>query len=195
MSGWLTRDELESMGFASLGENIYLSTKCSIYGADKIHLGSNIRIDDFCALSAGEGGIFIGDYVHFSTHVTIAGAGKVTISDFSGISTKTSIFSSSDDYLGRGMCNPMVPDKYKLVKHNEVFLGKHSLIGANSVLLPGSNLPEGCSIGALSMVSNRLEPWFVYLGNPAKKVVKRSKNILKLEQQFYDDLALSSAEK
>ncbi|MDN3684021.1 hypothetical protein QW180_08850 [Vibrio sinaloensis] len=70
-------------------KNIYLSTKCSIYGADKIHLGSNIRIDDFfCALSAGEGGIFIGDYVHFSTHVTIAGAGKVTISDFSGISTK-----------------------------------------------------------------------------------------------------------
>lgn len=195
MSGWLTLSELESMGFASLGENVYLSKKCSVYGAERIHLGSNVRIDDYCALSAGEGGIHIGDYVHFSTHVTIAGAGKVTISHFSGISSKTSIFSSSDDYLGRGMSNPMVPDKYKFVKHDEVFLGKHTLIGANSVILPGANLPEGCSVGALSMVSNRLEAWSVYLGNPAKKVVKRSKNLLKLEQQFYDDLSSANYEK
>lgn len=191
MSGWLSISEINDLGFASVGQNVYLSNKCSFYGTSSIHIGSNVRIDDYCALSAGVGGIYIGSYVHLSTHVTIAGAGKVTISDFSGISSKTSIFSSSDDYLGRGMTNPMVPEKYKFVKTSEVYLGRHSLIGANSVILPGSRLPEGTSVGALSMVSSVLESWSVYVGNPAKRVVKRSKNILKLEKIFLEELEKS----
>lgn len=53
----LSRDELELMGFAATGDDVRLSTRASICGAPRIALGSHVRIDDFCVLSAGMGGI------------------------------------------------------------------------------------------------------------------------------------------
>ncbi|WP_045500099.1 galactoside O-acetyltransferase, partial [Vibrio hyugaensis] len=103
---------------------------------------------------------------------------------FVGISSKVSIFSSSDDYLGYGMTNPMVPDEYKRVKSIPVVLKKHSLVGAHSVLLPGTTLGEGVSVGAMSVVSSSLESWFVYMGNPVKKLVRRSKKLLEHEENL-----------
>ena len=51
----LTREEIEKMGFASIGENVHISTKASFYGISKIHIGNNVRIDDYCVISAGVG--------------------------------------------------------------------------------------------------------------------------------------------
>ena len=51
-----TREELEAIGFAQLGENVKISKKASIYGAANISIGNHVRIDDFCIISAGEGG-------------------------------------------------------------------------------------------------------------------------------------------
>ena len=45
--------ELFDLGFASLGENVKISRKASIYGAGQISIGNNVRVDDFCILSAG----------------------------------------------------------------------------------------------------------------------------------------------
>lgn len=53
----LTREEIEQMGFASVGENVLISTKASFYGISKIHIGNNVRIDDFCVISAGAEGV------------------------------------------------------------------------------------------------------------------------------------------
>ena len=53
----LTREEIEQMGFAFVGNNVFISTKASFYGTSKIHIGNNVRIDDFCVISAGEGGV------------------------------------------------------------------------------------------------------------------------------------------
>ena len=58
-----TKEELNEMGFKSIGENVLISDKASIYGVKNIEVGSNVRIDDFCIISAGEGGIKIGNYV------------------------------------------------------------------------------------------------------------------------------------
>ena len=57
----LTREEIEKMEFASVGNNVFISTKASFYGTSKIHIGNNVRIDDFCVISAGEGGVYIGN--------------------------------------------------------------------------------------------------------------------------------------
>lgn len=52
---FIPRDQLEKLGFARLGENVYISDKASIYNAANISIGSHVRIDDFCVLSAGAG--------------------------------------------------------------------------------------------------------------------------------------------
>jgi acetyltransferase-like isoleucine patch superfamily enzyme len=55
-----TNDDLKKLGFSSFGNNVLISDKASIYGANRIKIGNNVRIDDFCILSAGESGIEIG---------------------------------------------------------------------------------------------------------------------------------------
>lgn len=175
---FLVREQLETMGFASLGDNVLLSDKASIYGANRIHLGSNIRIDDFCVLSAGDGGIYIGNYIHIAVYTSLIGAGHIRLADFCNISSRVAIYSSNDDYSGEYMTNPMVPTEFTNVTHADVIFGKHVIIGCGSVVLPGVELGEGVAIGALSLVTKNCAPFSVYLGIPAKKIKCREKDIL-----------------
>ena len=46
-NSFYTREELAELGLKSYGENVLISRKASFYAADKIELGSNVRIDDF----------------------------------------------------------------------------------------------------------------------------------------------------
>ncbi|WP_069469907.1 acyltransferase [Candidatus Marithrix sp. Canyon 246] len=46
------------------------------------------------------------------------------------------------------------------------------IVGAGSVIMPGVIVDEGTSIGAMSLVRKKTEPWSIYIGNPAKKIKK-----------------------
>lgn len=175
---FLTTQQLNQMGFASLGQNVLISDKASIYGANLIRIGNNVRIDDFCVLSAGKGGIEIGNYVHIAIYTSLVGAGKITLDDFSNISSKVAIYSSNDDYSGEYMTNPMVPEKYTNVNHADVTIGKHVIVGSGTVILPGITLHEGVAIGALSLVTKDCEAFGVYIGTPAKRIKNRERGLL-----------------
>ena len=51
MNSFYSPEELKSLELKEYGENVLISRKCSIYGAENIRLGSHVRIDDFCVLS------------------------------------------------------------------------------------------------------------------------------------------------
>ena len=180
----LGREAIEALGFAFVGENVQISDRASFYGASRISLGSNVRIDDFCVLSAGVGGISIGDYVHIAVYSSLIGAGKVSLSDFCNISSRVAIYSSNDDYSGAAMTNPMVPGEYTGVTHADVFLGKHVIVGSGSVILPGVTLEEGVAVGALSLVQKKCEAFGIYAGNPARRIKDRKRDLLELEQRL-----------
>lgn len=180
----LNRIAIESMGFASMGENVFISDRASFYNCAKIALGNNVRIDDYCVLAAGEGGISIGDYVHIAVGSSLIGAGKITMSDFSGLSSRVSIYSSSDDYSGAAMTNPTVPSQFTNVTHADVFVGRHVIVGSGSVILPGVTLEEGVAIGALSLVQKNCRAFGIYFGSPAKLVKERKRDLLELEKAF-----------
>ncbi|HRY18198.1 MAG TPA: acyltransferase, partial [Candidatus Competibacteraceae bacterium] len=122
MMAYHTYDELQELGFFRIGKEVFISNKVSLYKCSKIQIGNNVRIDDFCVLSAGEGGIKIGDYIHIAPFCSIMGAGKIEMENFSGLSSKVSIYSSSDDYSGKFLTNPTVPLQYKGVHSADVFL-------------------------------------------------------------------------
>lgn len=180
----LDREAIERMGFASVGENVQISDRASFYGADRITLGSNVRIDDFCVLSAGLGGICIGQHVHIAVYSALIGAGKITLSDFCNISSRVSVYSSSDDHTGATMTNPTVPSEYTGVKHADVFLGKHVLVFGGSVILPGVTLETGVVIGALSLIKRNCQAFGIYAGNPARRISERSRDLLEMEKKF-----------
>lgn len=185
---WLTREQIKEMGFAGFGEKVFLSDKASYYNCANIRIGNNVRIDDFCVLSAGKGGIILGDYIHISVHCSILGQGKVELADFSGLSSRVGVYSSNDDYSGATLTNPTVPAIYSGVTHADVFLAKHVIVGSGSVVLPGVTLHEGAAVGALSLVNKDCEPFGIYSGVPAKRVMKRKTNLLELEKRLRDAL-------
>ncbi len=175
---------IKSMGFASIGKNVTISDKTSFYNCSNISIGHNVRIDDFCVLSAGDGGIIIGNNIHIAVYSSLIGAGKITLSDFSGLSSRVSIYSSNDNYSGATMTNPTIPSEYTGVTHADVYLGKHSGVGSGSIILPGVTLEEGAAVGALSLVTKDCKAFGIYLGVPARFIKKRKCDLLELEKDF-----------
>lgn len=182
--GILTAKQIQQIGFKQVGLNLALSDKASFYNAKNIILGDNVRIDDFCVLSAGVGGIQIGDHIHIAVYSSLIGAGSISISDYSNISSRVSIYSSNDDYSGRYMTNPTVPKEYTNVKHADVSIGRHVIVGSGSVVLPGVVLEDGVAIGALSLVSKSCDSFWIYAGNPAQKIRERDRGLLALERKY-----------
>lgn len=176
--------ELQALGFESVGVNVRISKKASFYGVSRIRIGDHVRIDDFCVLSAGEGGIVFGDYIHMAVYSSIIGAGRVQIGSYANISSRVSIYSSSDDYSGEFMTNPMVPSEYTNVHHAPVTIQQHVIVGSGAVILPGVELGEGCAVGALSLVNRSLAPFTINAGQPAKTIKARATNLLDLQLQF-----------
>lgn len=181
---FLTEQQLNAMGFAALGKNVLISDKASIYGANRISIGNNVRIDDFCVLSAGVGGINIGCYIHVAVFSSLIGAGNITLCDYCNISSKVAIYSSNDDYSGEYMTNPMISEEFTNVTHGKVMLGKHVIIGSGAVVLPGVTLHDGVAIGALSLVNKDCESFGIYIGTPVKWIKNRKHDLLAYESKL-----------
>jgi galactoside O-acetyltransferase len=174
------------MGFGSFGSNVLISERAAVYGAARISIGSNVRIDDFCVISAGVKGISLGSYVHIGCHASLIGKEAIAIGDYAGLSSRVAVYSSSDDYSGEFMSNPTVPEEFKKVDHRPVTINKHCLVGAGTVILPGVTLGEGCAVGALSLVMRDCEPFGIYIGVPVRMLRIRSRKLLELEKAFVE---------
>ena len=131
MNSFYSNEELKQLGLKSFGKNVLISKK-SIYGADKISIGNNVRIDDFCILS---GKIVIGNYVHISAYSALyAGDKGIYLEDYVGVSARCTIWGKSDDFSGHYMTNPTIPSKYRIVIEKQITLKKHVLLGTNTVI-------------------------------------------------------------
>ncbi len=181
---YLSEQSLNALKFRSIGANVKVSDKASIYGAERISLGNNVRIDDFCILSAGVGGIELGNYIHIAAYCSLIGKELIKMEDFSGLSSRVSVYSSSDDYSGNFLTNPTVPEEFTNVIHGAVVLRKHVIIGVASCILPNVEIGEGSAVGGYSLVTKNIEPGIIVSGVPARLLKKRSGKIFELEELF-----------
>jgi len=187
MNSFYSEDELKELGLKRFGANVFISKKCSIYGAGGISIGNNARVDDFCILS---GEIEIGSYVHIAAYCGLfASDAGIVFKDFSTCSSRCSIYAITDDFLGQGMTNPTVPDEYRKVYKKKVVVERHAILGAGCVVLPGVSIGEGTAVGAMSFVNKSTEPWMLYVGTPARPRSERSKNLLTLEEKMMGGLS------
>lgn len=187
---YLTTEQLQVLGFRSLGRNVRISERAAIYNADQIELGDNCRIDDFCVVS---GRVKLGRNVHLAVFTNLAGGTEgVTFEDFAGTAYGCHVFSQSDDYSGASLTNPTTPSEFKTETKAAVHVGRHAIIGTNSLVLPGVTIGEGTAIGAMSVVSQSTEPWSIYMGSPARKFRERKRDCLELEKAY---LAREAAER
>src|SRR5881628_2781552 len=147
-TSFYSQDELAGLGLAAVGEDVRLSRHATLYGAAFISLGDHARIDDFCVLSAGAP-LRIGRNVHVAAYCGLFGAAGLELDDFSGLSSRVSIYTASEDYSGASLTNPTVPDVYRRVDDGPVRLGRHAIVGAGAVIMPGVQVGDGAAVGAL----------------------------------------------
>lgn len=157
-----------------------ISPHARIYG--NVKMGENVRIDDGCILT---GDIEIGNHVHIGPYSVLSGKSGIKIGNYSGFSAFATVHSESDDYSGRSMFLPNIPDQYKpFKKRGEIVIGDGVILGVRVSVLPGVTIHDGVSVGAFSLVKDDCEANTIYAGIPARPVGKRLEEFWRLVGEF-----------
>jgi galactoside O-acetyltransferase len=148
---------------------------------DHFEIGEHSIVDDYCYFSTQ---VRIGDWTHIATNCSVAGGPErlFTIGDFSSLSAGVRIWCTSNDFVHDAI---MIGAAEGIT--GDVSLGDHTGVGANSVVMPRNDVPEGVAIGALSFVpvEFEFEPWTVYAGIPITRIASRDRDsVLRQVEQF-----------
>jgi galactoside O-acetyltransferase len=172
--------------FASCGADVTIYELVRILDPERIAVGSHVVVDDFVFIDGG-GGLEIGSHVHIASFVSVVGGGRAEIGDFAGLATGTRLVTGTDELGGGGLTGPTIPERWRSVTRDEMRIGKHAVVGANAVVLPGVSVGEGAIVGAGSVVTGDLQPWTIAVGAPARAVRERPRETVeRFERELRD---------
>lgn len=185
--GYFSQREVATLGCAAVGDNVLIHRSVILVNPAALTLENNIRIDAFTVITCGKAACRIGNHVHISTHVFIAGRAGFDLGDYSGLASGARLFTTSDDFSGNFLTGPTLAETQTNAAHQRITIGEHAVAGANSIVMPGGSLGEGAILGALSLTKCPLDPWTQYGGAPARRIKPRSKALLALLQDRNPD--------
>jgi acetyltransferase-like isoleucine patch superfamily enzyme len=168
--------ELQQIGLKSVGKNVFISRKSSIYSPENINIGNNVRIDDFCLLS---GNITIGSNIHISAYCALYGAKGIILEDYTGLSPRCTLFSAMDDFGGNYLIGPIHNPSITHVTGGNIIIKRFVQVGAGCMIFPNITIGEGSVIGSMSLINKSVTSWGVYIGVPIYKLKNRKKGLLK----------------
>jgi acetyltransferase-like isoleucine patch superfamily enzyme len=148
---------------------------------DQFEIGENSIVDDYCYFSTR---VRIGDWTHIANGCSVAGGRDrlFAIGDFSSLSAGVRVWCTSNDFVNDAI---MIGAAEGIT--GDVIFADHCGVGANSVVMPRNEVPEGVAIGALSFVPAEFsfEPWTVYAGVPIVRIKPRSReSVLRQVAEF-----------
>ena len=162
---FLSINKLKKLKLKIRGKNLKISSNITIVGESNIQLGDNVRIDDYTIISAKEGFLKIGSNVHIGGQCYLGCGGGIEIKDNVNIAQGVKIYSKINDYIKPSKDNKMIKGLVKI--------GKNVILGSNAVIIGKTQIKDGATVGALSLVKNNLNSWSVYAGVPAKFIKRR----------------------
>ena len=159
-----------------LGTNVLIDVGVQLSGPANISIGDYTWIDSYTRIEAYLGEVTIGKRVHVAPFTIMNARAPVVIEDFVAIGAASKIYANSEVPAdGKRMSGPMIPEEVKSFKSAPIILRKDSFLGTNSVVLPGTELGEGCVVGANCVVSGKLEPYSIYITAPPRKIGTRER--------------------
>ena len=184
MNKFLNKNQLKRIGFFKIGKGCKISNKISCYDL-KGSLGDNVRIDDYVCL---KGKISLKSNVHIARGCTLSGGNKgIFVDSYTNLSNYVQVFSMSDDYI-----MPFIPggtlsnanrNKFAKIHNKKVYIGKAVLVGAFSVVLPGSILNNFSSTAAYSVIYKTIKEGF-YHSNLYKKISLKRRNLKQMKIMY-----------
>ena len=119
--------------------------------------------------------IRIGNNVGMSG-VTIYARKGIEIGENTAIGGNTKILDNDFHPIEAEARNKLLADKNggdsDLVPAKPIKIGKNCFIGCNAIILKGTELGDGCVVGAGAVVSGKFESDSVIVGNPARVIKK-----------------------
>ncbi len=174
MIGW-NEDIKKHLG--GCGTNVKIAHNVLFTQPQNVFLGDNVRIDPFTLITSK---LKTGNNVQITAYSMLGGKDQwVILGDWTFIGYGSKLFTASEDYSGKfGPVNEYWGNG-RTFKGDIVF-NKFSGIASDVMIFPGVKLPEGCCIGAKSLVhtKNELDEYKVYVGNPLRHFKDRDKEAI-----------------
>lgn len=138
----------------------------------RIVIGARTMIDAFVKIKpvGGEGDVIIGEDCQINSGCVIYSGNGVKFGNHVSVAANCTFAPVNHAYQVRGQLisqQRFLPGKGGIIIHDDVW------IGANTVLLDGVILGEGCVIGASSLVRGSVPAYEVCAGNPLRKLSER----------------------
>ena len=190
--GFALRKVLYPKLLGSCGRNVVFGQNVVLRHPHKIHVGSNVAIDDNCLLDAkGENnaGIAIGDRVFIGRNSILSCKnGDIEIADGANIGFNCEVFSASRVRIGarvlmaaysyviggdHDISDPTVPVLDQVRRSEGVTIGDGAWIGAGAKILDGVTIGDGAIVGAGAVVREPVPARAVAVGVPARIVSTR----------------------
>jgi acetyltransferase-like isoleucine patch superfamily enzyme len=191
--GLALRKQLYPWLLGTCGRNVIFGQNVVLRHPHKIHIGSNVVIDDNCLLDAkGESnrGIRIGDGVFVGRNSILSCKdGDIELRDGANIGFNCEVFSASRVTIGAGVLMAAYsyviggdhdfsdPGKSVLDQartSSGVIIGDGAWLGAGAKILDGVTVGSGAVIGAGAVVREAVPDQAVAVGVPARVVSSRT---------------------
>lgn len=148
---------------------IYIRGRKSLVGCIGLTTGRFCRFD----LNGKKQTLFIGENCEMGDMTHIVAHQKVEIGDNVLIASKCFISDTNHGvYKGDTQDSPETPPNKRRLVSKQVKIGNNVWIGENVVILAGSEIGDGCIIGANSVVSGKIEDNTIAAGVPCKPIKK-----------------------
>ena len=133
-----------------------------VRGADVFFIWDNVQIDYPSRL-------VVGQHSSINRGCILNCAGGIVIEDDVLIGPNVTIYSQNHAYRNKSLSISKQGYEYK-----PVLVKSGAWIASNAVVLPGVVIGEGAVVGAGSVVTRSVEPFGIYVGNPARCIGYRS---------------------
>lgn len=147
--------------------DINLNTR--IYGKNGyVSLGRRVKTSRNVVLVAVNGFLEVGDGCSFSGNCTVVAHEKIIIGKNCLFGPGVKIYDHDHLFDESGV----LPDGYRA---SQITIGEKTWIGANSIILKGTNIGEGCIIGAGTIVRGNIPPHSI-VTNDRELIIRPIKN-------------------
>jgi acetyltransferase-like isoleucine patch superfamily enzyme len=191
--GLALRKTLYPSLLGSCGRNVVFGQNVVLRHPHKIHIGSNVVVDDNCLLDAkgtSNRGIRIGDGVFIGRNTILScKEGDIELGDGANLGFNCEIFSASRVTIGASVLmaayvyviggdhdfsDPSVPVLSQSRKSAGVSVGDGAWLGAGAKVLDGVTIGAHAVIGAGAVVREEVPASAVAVGIPARVVSSRA---------------------
>lgn len=184
------------------GKNLIIDIGVIIHNPKDVYLRDNVWLDEYVIVLAGKPGesrkfltkenpdykfklgeLHIDSEVHIAPFVVLQAHGGMHIGAKSGVASGAKLYSLSHHY--RNLLDktdqsdyyftPMVPANEQFLIAAPVVIGNAAAVGLNSVILPGTTVPDGTWLGVnTSLQGKSIQPNSIYAGEGAKLLKQKS---------------------